>query len=97
LSTQGGGAVTPTREETLQTERDAAVTMASDLRAELMAARQNADNWKVCAEMERDAALEEAAQSVLASTGGWVSDPLPGAKTVKEALANGIRALKSKP
>lgn len=42
----------------------------------------------------RNAELEEAALLVVASTGGWVSDPLPDARTVKEALAHGIRALK---
>lgn len=42
----------PTREETLHAEID-------HLRAQLAAARQCADDWKVCAERERDAALEE--------------------------------------
>lgn len=85
--------MTPTREETLQAERDA----TADLRAELAAARQSADDWKTCAEKERAAALEEAAK-VLDGQGNEASAlQLYSVAARYRGSARLIRALKSKP
>lgn len=73
-------------------------TKVEALTAASNAARQSADDWKVCAERERDAALEEAAR---AADSEGVSDNRTSRQRAASVRANiiaeRIRALKSQP